>query len=290
MAPRTWQSLSTRQQGLRQEALHAEVPDHLEMPLRAWIHRALSGGGAELVAIRLEIAIDYWSANGEGRKFLAFASQQYDLLDIVDAILGAGGPWPKGYPRTFAGHDVRDKLLAELAVMLDEGRSAYQINDAGDGLAERVPAESAAAMQAAMTAAEQAPNAGSAADLLKIAWHTAFALHPDSSKAYGHAIKSVEAAGAAVVEPNNPKATLGTMIRRLRDHPQDYALAIPGPSGTGDVAPLTGMMDLLWKGQTSRHGAQTATRMETPEEAQMAVVLAVTLVHWFTTGAVRRNP
>jgi hypothetical protein len=50
------------------------------------------------------------------------------------------------------------------------------------------------------------------------------------------------------------------------------------------------MMKLLWQGQTSRHGAQTATRAETLEEVRMAVHLAVTLVQWFATGAVLRVP
>ena len=50
------------------------------------------------------------------------------------------------------------------------------------------------------------------------------------------------------------------------------------------------MMELLWTGQTSRHGAQTVARRETQQETAMAVHLAVLLVHWFTTGAVRRKP
>ena len=54
--------------------------------------------------------------------------------------------------------------------------------------------------------------------------------------------------------------------------------------------PLIEMLDLLWKGQTARHGGQAPTRMETRAEAEMAVTLAVTLVQWSTTGAVRRNP
>jgi hypothetical protein len=34
----------------------------------------------------------------------------------------------------------------------------------------------------------------------------------------------------------------------------------------------------------------TVTKTETQEEAEMAVHLAVTLVHWFSTGAVVRKP
>jgi hypothetical protein len=287
--------LSGRQQGLQPpDTLHPGVPAHLDQPLRAWIYRALSGGGAQLVAVRLEISIDYERVGGDARNFLALDPQPDELLDVEDAILHEGGPWAEPNPWDRQGantnHRGLHQLRSDLPLILDKGRSLYRVNDNGDGLTERVPAASAAAFRAAMSAAGQAANTGSAAELLKIAWDTVFALHPDSSKAYGHAIKAVEAAGAAIIQPNQSKATLGTMIRQLRDHPQDYSLAIPGPSGTGEVAPLIEMMDLLWKGQTSRHGAQMPTPMETRQEAEMAVLLAVTLVHWLTTRAVRRSP
>jgi hypothetical protein len=53
--------------------------------------------------------------------------------------------------------------------------------------------------------------------------------------------------------------------------------------------PLIAMIELLWTGQTSRHGARPPTRPETFEEAQMAVYLAMTLVHWFVSGAASRR-
>ena len=55
------------------------------------------------------------------------------------------------------------------------------------------------------------------------------------------------------------------------------------------MTPLISMMELLWTGQTSRHGSQTPTAQEASDEARMAVHLAVTLVQWFTTGAVIRK-
>jgi hypothetical protein len=98
-----------------------------------------------------------------------------------------------------------------------------------------------------------APEVAAAAHLAE-AWRCAYALHPDPVKAYGEAIKAVEAAAHAVLEPNNRNATLGTMRRRLRDTRDRYALAIEGPDGRGDVSPLLECMSLLWEGQTSRHG------------------------------------
>ena len=115
-------------------------------------------------------------------------------------------------------------------------------------------------------------------------------VHPDPSRAYSEAIKAVEAAAHAIVEPRNQLATLGTILRQLRANPHRFAIAIPGPSGTGDITPLIELITMLWTGQTSRHGGQTATRTETVEEARMAVSTAVLLVDWFTTGAVTALP
>ena len=49
-------------------------------------------------------------------------------------------------------------------------------------------------------------------------------------------------------------------------------------------------MELLWKGQIDRHGTDDASTplSVSQAEAEAAVHLAVTLVQWFTSGAVSR--
>lgn len=133
------------------------------------------------------------------------------------------------------------------------------------------------------------PESGSASEQIRHAWGAVYGLHPNPEIAYSQAIKAVESAAAAIVEPNNSRATLGTMLRQLRATPSRYGLAIPGPDVSGNIGPLINMIELLWTGQTSRHGGQTAMRSETQDEADMAVYLAITLVRWFTSGAVRRR-
>jgi hypothetical protein len=59
--------------------------------------------------------------------------------------------------------------------------------------------------------------------------------------------------------------------------------------GSGDIGPLIGMIGLIWDDQEWRHGGEAPEREAAPEEAEMAVHPAVTLVHWFVTGAVRRR-
>jgi hypothetical protein len=108
----------------------------------------------------------------------------------------------------------------------------------------------------AVASADTAANAGSAAAHLRTSWTCLHALHPDPVKAYSEAIKAVEAAAHALAEPNNRKATLGSMIGALRNSQHRYSLII-GTNRERDIATLIGMMVLLWDGQTSRHGAST---------------------------------
>ncbi|HEY6496617.1 MAG TPA: hypothetical protein VIZ43_25355 [Trebonia sp.] len=145
-----------------------------------------------------------------------------------------------------------------------------------------------AAFEETVRSAESAADVGSATAHLREAWGCVYGLHIDPAKAYGEAIKAVEAAAHAVLQPSNPKATLGTMPGHLRANRDSFVLMIGGPDGRGDAGPLLECISLLWGGQTSRHGSSRSTRSETLEEAVMAVHLAVMLVQWFTSGAVRR--
>jgi hypothetical protein len=103
-------------------------------------------------------------------------------------------------------------------------------------------------------------------------------------KAYSEAIKAVEAAGHTLIEPDNVRSTLGTMIREIGANPRQFSLTIAG----GRAVTLRHMMGLLWVGQTSRHGGETY-RPETQEQAEMAISLAETLVEWFLSGKIQRQ-
>ncbi|MFD0723711.1 hypothetical protein [Streptomyces globosus] len=125
--------------------------------------------------------------------------------------------------------------------------------------------------------------AGPAADHLATAWQAAYGRSPDPVPAYSESIKAVEAAAHAVVQPNNSKAPLGTMLGEIKNARHKFAAAIPSPGGD-PIAPAEAMMRALWEGQTSRHGGQTPTAPETLEAAQAGVHLAATLVQWFVSG------
>jgi hypothetical protein len=285
-----YQRLSERDQGLPLTGvLHDGVPSHLEGPLRKWIYGAMEAGGADLVAVTLEVD-SYGTSNVA--HMLAHGLAEEELLNVVDAILANDGPWPPvgayDYDRSTYHHN-RTLMIRGLELILDRGSSAFRINDTATGLVRRVDVTTTAAFGAAAAVADADPNMGSAADQIKDAWAKLYSITPDPAAAYRVAVQAVESAIHTTIEPNNAQGHLGTMLGQLRGNPGSYELAIPGPDQTGNIEPLIKMLELLWKGQTSRHGGRTPTRPETEQEAGMAVHLAVLLVHWFATGAVRRK-
>jgi hypothetical protein len=121
---------------------------------------------------------------------------------------------------------------------------------------------------------------------LKEAWTQLLGSDPDPSAAYQAAVQAVEVAAKPVVSPNNAGATLGTMRGQLRadqrDHPGRWEFEL------GDFQVVLDMISALWESQL-RHGNESAPTSETQEEANAAVFMALTLVRWFTTGAVRKS-
>ncbi|MGA5699876.1 hypothetical protein [Peterkaempfera bronchialis] len=204
-----------------------------------------------------------------------------EVFDVVDAALSLlRGTEARSYKQWYTA-------ARDLEHILTEGGSEYRVADDLGSLEQRVDGTVREAVIVAQHSAHTA-KAGSAADHLKEAWQAAYGRDPQPAVAYSQSIKAVESAAHGVLEPNNAKATLGTMIGTLRGAPNKFQTAIEGPNG-GEPTAVLGMLQLLWQGQTSRHGGQTPTRPETQEAAEMAVHLAATLVQWFTAGAVVRR-
>jgi hypothetical protein len=263
--------------------------------IRQWILEAVDGlpTAAHWVALRLDVTLNPEYGDDGPTALSRGPWTEEQLLDIVDAILSMGGPWPRGPSSMYSSGHPNQTGKQRMRQLLDQAfefaNSTYCTNTDGDGLASRSDPTVAEAFGNAVASASAALNAGSASDHLRTAWREAHALHPDPVKAYSEAIKAVEAAAHAVVQPNRANATLGTMIGEIRQAAHKFTVTLAGPNATDQVNTLIGAMNLLWDGQTSRHGAKTPTRPETPAESRMAVSLAVTLVQWFTDGFVQRN-
>lgn len=326
MSVTQWLPLSQRLDGLPATAWRGEVPAALVKPLRKWVDETLRGspslwgiderGIAERLLLRLDlVSTDVDVLEGEGsdgeaaaRGFLAYGTSVDLLPDVVDAVLyllptgfkvavsasvqsptaaAIMNSWAKSMARNAV--DWANARREVLSGLLDDAFSVLRVGPDGVGLERRADASAESAFGEVVRSAEAAAGAGSAAGQLRAAWGCVHALRPDPVKAYAQAIKAVESAAHALVEPRNTKATLGTMLGHLRSNRGRFSLVIPGPNGNGDVEPLIACLTLLWDGQSSRHGSSRPTRDETFEEATMAVHLAVTLVQWFTSGAVRRS-
>jgi hypothetical protein len=204
----------------------------------------------------------------------------FALLDVVDAVLG----W-EGDEEDAIGGDP-DGYLTRL---LEDAGSAYRVNAEENGLEERIAPPVRDAVVEAVTGAAAAPHAGSASDHLSAAWQAAYGLHPDPVRSYSEAIKAVESAAHAVIQPNHGRATLGTMLGEIGSARSKFVTAFTVPASTDAIAVVESMMRTLWDGQTSRHGKLTPTQPETVEAARAGVHLAATLVQWFTSGAVTRR-
>lgn len=179
--------------------------------------------------------------------------------------------------RTRAGGDL---LRDNLAFALNVGGSAWRVAETADGtpcLERRVDATAEDA------AKQEMAQGGNAARHLSLAWHKVYGRTLDASSAFREAVRAVEAAAKPVVLPNDPVATLGKMIRALRDKPSKWQ------SDLGTVEQVASMMDDLWTAQLDRHGTddESVRLSVTPEEAEAAVHLAVLLVQWFRNGHVR---
>lgn len=149
------------------------------------------------------------------------------------------------------------------------------------GLVERVP-------EGVRQAAESvAASTGTAGALLSRAWAGVHGFEPSDSGAYADAVRAVEIAAIAVVQPSNDHATLGTVIGQMRAD-GDWTLPLRERKENPSSAMLLNLAAGLWLGHRDRHGSPDYSDV-THEEARVAVVMAVTLVDWFSSGAVARR-
>lgn len=180
-----------------------------------------------------------------------------------------------------------DAHLGVLERILFEAGSGWRvgIRVGKTGLVQRLP-------EGVATAAAATMQHGKAGKRLAEAWEAVFGINPDPSKGYLLAVKAVEAASAKVVIPDDPSPTLGKVNLRIEQGGQfklPHLREAPGGVTSHDV--LLNNLKQLWWGQYDRHdGLEQSTLPDdvTLDEAETAVLLAVTLVGWFETGKVQQ--
>lgn len=173
-----------------------------------------------------------------------------------------------------------------LGEALQSGGSAWKVYDRDGyrGLERRVPEGVQAAADAVMTGGTRA------GERLATAWHEAFGMSPDPSKAYAEAVKAVEDAAIPVVCEGRVRVTMSDVIRTMRAD-GDWSLPLSREDAAAPSSEtVLRMCQGLWKGHHDRHGGDpNAPAQVSQAEAEAALFLAVPLVQWFSSGAVARR-
>jgi hypothetical protein len=193
-----------------------------------------------------------------------------DLLRVIDAVLHFG--W-------------NQTPVGDLTVILAASRSKWMVGErqGKPGLVARVPEGVQDMVEATIG------TSGTAGQILARAWFKVHSLTADDPGAYADAVKAVERAAKPLVEPNNDDGTLSSIIGAMRDN-GDWRLPLRENALAPTADTILAMCRTLWRGHSDRHATADDYRDVTHDEALAAVVLAATLVSWFSDGLIQRRP
>ncbi|HEX6462509.1 MAG TPA: hypothetical protein VFZ58_04565 [Candidatus Saccharimonadales bacterium] len=264
------------------DALHDHIPEWMKSSLDSWILKQLSDASYKPLGLmpdldllhRLErlLRVDLIS-NAKGREAMQVIfykmNQNSDIkLDVVDGILQLTGT---SYSGTGSLEDILLQSGSKWRVAQDESGNY--------SLEERVDATTTTAME------DIVGSGGDVARYITKAWNEAFGRSPSPSVSYSNAIKAVEAASWQVVIPDNNRATLGVIIKALRDKPENFQVQITEKVSGQGIEAIRNQMSLIWDGQTDRHG--TANPVEPSQEAaEEALFIALSLCQQFVRGLI----
>lgn len=135
-----------------------------------------------------------------------------------------------------------------------------------------------------------ASKAETAVDHLRAAFSEAYGIKPDPSAAYSRAVKAVEAVANPLFLPNAPEPTLGKVRDHLDQGRHKYEMVISDKTGApADIDAVVARISLLWHGQRDRHEGGSTSAPVTQEVAETAVDTAAILVHWISSGSIRKK-
>ena len=191
-----------------------------------------------------------------------------DLLRVVDFCLHEAGR--------------QHGVASQVEKILKSGRSKWTpvLREDRYRLGERVPDGVQVSAESVMG------SAGVAGSLVRQAWEKVHDLESDDSGAYSRAVKAVETAALEALDITKDTATLSDAIRAIEARDSTWRLPFQREHTeypSKDV--LLGLMKSLYRGQRDRHGSDSYADV-THEEAEAAVLMAVTLVGLFSAGLV----
>lgn len=267
------------------DALHDGIPSWLRQSLGTWIEAvvsALTAGGVDPFS-KGRLLLDDIERNlrfsFQGERLLApqcitreCLTDPQRGLDVVDLLLY----------RLRSSSIVSGQLETHLETVLREAGSAWRVGP--DGLEQRVSEEITA------RARDVIARGSRAATHLREAWHALYGRQPNPSHSYREAVRAVEAAAIPVVCPNDNTATLGKIIGQMRTSPSMWTVSLRPSDSRDPVQVVVSMMELTWKSQLDRHGTSEsdAPFSVTELEAEAALHVSLTLVHWFDAGIIQK--
>lgn len=264
------------------------VPEWLKEPLVAWMARRLtassSGGWFSRDAIL--------KLQNETRVSLGVIADTSPLVDsratrrAIRALPDSKFLRLTDYLVSISSYRLNGESAVALGTILDAGGSAFRVGMRFGkvGLVDRVPEGVRVAVESTIA------KSGTAGRLLARAWDHVHGVVKSDSAGYTDAVRAVEAAAIPVVlgPKPDPEATLGTVIRRMRED-ADWKLPLREHDFAPSAEMLIQLLRTLWRGHSDRHGSPDY-RDVTHEEARAGVILAATLIDWFTSGVVARRP
>ncbi|MFE9099767.1 hypothetical protein [Actinomadura geliboluensis] len=286
-----WRRLTDRLAGRTEpEPLWAEgIPDHIDVPIRQWLYEVLSRYDmATPVAVRLKLPSKILKSRDPDAELASLNDERNPMLrlEVIDATLGClkqalrGAEWV--HLENFATY------ARQLDGILREGDSAFAVSEDWSGLELRIDETLHSTYGKAVDVGET--RSETAADHLQAAFAEAYGLKPDPSGAYSRAIKAVEAVANPVFLPNDPEPTLGKVRSHLDQGRHKYEMAVADRTGSpAGIDAALAMISLLWHGQRDRHEGGPTSAPVTQQAAEVAVHTAAVLVHWISSGSIRRK-
>lgn len=286
-----WRRLTDRLAGKTEpEPLWAKgVPDHLDVPIAEWLYEVLRKYDmASPVAVRLKLPSRILRSRDPYAELASLDDRMNPMLrlEIIDATLSCihqamqSAEW---YHRQAATSAAR-----HLEGILREGDSAFTVSADGSGLERRIEQTLHAAYGKAVDAGGSKSEA--AADHLRAAFTEVYGIKPNPSAAYSRAVKAVEAAAIPIFLPSDPEPTLGKVRSHLDQGRHKYEMVVADRTGApADVDAVVAMIGLLWHGQRDRHEGGPTSAPVTQAAAETAVHSAAVLVHWISSGSIRKK-
>lgn len=266
------------------------LPDHLDVPITQWLYEVLRKFDmASPVVVRLRLPSAILKSHDASRALATFVDRKSSMIrvEIIDATLSCVAQSMQG-----AGwlhwQNFQAQYVRHLEGLLYEGNSAFTVSADGAGLELRIDEALHANFDKAVEAGQSAAEA--AAEHLRAAFSDAYGIKPSPGNAYSHAVKAVEAVANPLFLPKNPRPTLGLVRIHLDEARNKYEMVVADQTGaSAGIEAVIEMVGLLFHGQRDRHEGGPSTAPVTQEAAVTAVHTAAILVHWMSTGSIRRK-